>query len=131
LLLSRPAWRIAGRLDDHYGQKGKNMNNLNQILVEGIILENAVVKKNHRNCFTISSVRYMKDEKGEYQQEVYFFNIETGHDLGVTCEKNKTLAKAQKIRVIGRLVHERTDNMTGRIYILAEHIVLMPRKVGA
>lgn len=108
------------------------MNNLNQILVEGIILENAVVKKNHRNCFTISSVRYMKDEKGEYQQEVYFFNIETGPELGMRCEKEKLLVKkGQGVRVIGRLVQERTDNETGRVYILAEHIVLMPRKVGA
>lgn len=110
------------------------MNNLNQILIEGNLTRDPVLKKTPKGTsictFSVASNRYHKNEGSEeFAQEVSFFDITAWQELADKCAKE--LTNGRGVRVIGRLKQDRwTDKETqqgrSKIYIIAEHVVFKP-----
>ena len=92
------------------------MNNLNSILIEGIVTEEAKFIEHKDFClcqFAITSKRYFNDSKAYKPTCVA---IEAHRKLAIAC-KDKAIVNTS-IRVVGRL----ENDSSGKVYVLAEHI---------
>ena len=92
------------------------MNNLNSILIEGIVTEEAkfIKHKDFYLCqFTITSKRYDGDGK---PFRPICVDIEAHANLATVCKDKARINTS--IRIVGRL----ENDSSGKIYILAEHI---------
>jgi len=92
------------------------MNNLNSILIEGIVSEGANFIEHKDFClcqFSITSKRYGDDGKAYKPTRVA---IEAHRKLAIAC-KDKAIVNTS-IRIVGRL----ENDSSGKIYVLAEHI---------
>ncbi|MDY6397051.1 MAG: single-stranded DNA-binding protein [Treponema sp.] len=111
------------------------MNQMNQILIEGKVVRDALVKetvKGTRVCtVSIATNRYYKDLNGEFQKEVAFFDVEAwGENFSSRIARMAT--KGRGLRVVGRLKQERWKTQEGKntskVFIVAEHIDFQPQK---
>ena len=110
------------------------MNNLNSILIEGNLVEDAMLSNTEAGSvicsFTIASNRYYKSGDG-MEKEVGFFNIESWGRLAEVCHEHGYKGRGAKI--VGRLKQSRWRVAKGqshsRIFIVAEHIEFRPDSV--
>ena len=92
------------------------MNNLNSILIEGIVTEGANFIEHKDFClcqFSITSKRYDNDGKPFRQICV---GIEAHANLAIVCKDKARINTS--IRIVGRL----ENDSSGKICVLAEHI---------
>ena len=88
------------------------MNDLNSVLIEGIVINNATMSKDYCK-FKISSNRFYK-QKDELKRETSLITIEAYYKL---AKLNNGVLKGCKIRVVGRLKQNEDE-----IVIIAEHV---------
>lgn len=107
--------------------KGKIMNDLNSILLEGNLTadpEKTVTKNGYTICNFNIAVNHYKKKGEETIPETCFFSIETWNKLAETC--SQTLEKGSPVRVVGRLGQSRWQDEDGKprekIFIIAEHV---------
>lgn len=105
-------------------------NNLNQILLEGNLTrdpEFRTTKTGKLVCnFSVASNRYLRQDDGEYSEDVSYFDITAWASL---AESMREISKGRGVRIIGRLKQDRweTDGQKrSRVLIVAEHIVFKP-----
>lgn len=108
------------------------MNNLNSIVVEGV-LENEPVfcttPKGTLTCvFTIISKRYFRNDSKSLEEEVSFFDIEAWSKLAESCRGQGYAGRG--VRVVGRLKEKRWTSKSGelnsKVFIVADHIEWRP-----
>lgn len=114
------------------------MNQMNQVLIEGNVVRDTVVKETPRGTrvctVPIATNRFYRDSKGEFQKEVAYFNVEAwGENF---CKTVVRMAKKGRgLRVVGRLKQDRWKTQDGknssRIFIIAEHIEFQPERNAA
>jgi single-strand DNA-binding protein len=110
------------------------MNNLNSILIEGNLVSDPVIATLNNGSsicrFSIASNRYYKNSENERMEEVNFIDVDTWGNLAEAC--NAYLSKGRKVRVVGRLKHDRwedDDNQKKENYVIvAEHVEFYPPK---
>lgn len=95
-------------------------NNLNSVIVEGIITECEKMEK--ATAFKVRTMRYFKDVYGEIHEESSYFIVEAYGKLAQACDK--ILAVNVGVRVVGRLKTLNYENY--RVIIIAEHIEAKP-----
>jgi single-stranded DNA-binding protein len=100
------------------------MNNLNSVLVEGVILETQEYSESEKRCaFTIESNRYYKTADGSNRKKASIFTVVVTGEIAEVCsKKNKGLG----VRVVGRI--DTAEN--NAVFIQAEHIEYRPEKSG-
>ena len=110
------------------------MNNLNSVLIEGILLqdpEEKVLVSGTVYLFTIESKGYYQSVT-ETEEESSNFNIEVWGVLAKACLQN--LKKGRGVRVVGRLKEYRWEDAFGKaqsqVKIIAEHVEFKPLKKG-
>ena len=100
------------------------MNNLNSLIIEGIVESNPVItisKKGTPICsFTLISKRMFKED-GVLQEDTVTVTIETWARLAELCGEHCT--KGRSIRIVGRLKQNMTN---GNVGVIAEHIGFKP-----
>ncbi|MBR1405210.1 MAG: single-stranded DNA-binding protein [Treponema sp.] len=105
------------------------MNQMNQIIVEGNVVRDSLVKQTPRGtkvCVVpIATNHFYKNASGELQKDVAYLDVEAwGQNFSETIVRNATKGKA--LRVVGRLKQDRWKSQDGKsnskVYILAEHI---------
>ena len=108
------------------------MNQLNSIIVEGNLVNDAVLTEptaGFKKCsFTIGVNRFYKNKKDEGVEEVSYFTVETYGKIAEYCQaKGK---KGRGVRVVGRLKQDswkdENNKYNSRIYVVAEHIEYKP-----
>ncbi len=107
------------------------MNNLNSVLIEGILTQNPEMSNTSKGqpiCqFSLSCNRFYKQDD-EYQKEESIFDITVLNKMAEVCNEN--LKKDRGVRVVGRLKEDRiTDDNGGsksKVYIIAEHVEFKP-----
>lgn len=111
------------------------MNAINQIIIEGNVVKDSILKETPRGtkvCIVPIATNYMyKDSNGTLQNEVGYYDIEAwGQNFSSHIVKNAT--KGRGIRVVGRLKQDRWKNENGKqfskVYICADHIEFKPPK---
>jgi single-strand DNA-binding protein len=108
------------------------MNALNQIILEGNIVREPVVKETPRGTHVctvpIAVNRFYRDADGNDIKEVGFYEVEAWEKTGDRMEKLGT--KGRGVRVVGRLRQSRWKTAEGksasRITIVAEHVEFKP-----
>jgi single-strand DNA-binding protein len=107
------------------------MNNLNSVLIEGILVRDPLLRTTPKGTalctFSLASNRFFKQDTG-LEKEVGFFDVETWAKLAEHCY---TLGhKGRGVRVVGRLKQSRWIGQDGksrsRISIVAEHVEFRP-----
>jgi single-strand DNA-binding protein len=110
------------------------MNNLNSILVEGVLVKDLELKKTPKGTsvcvFSIATNRWYKGETG-LMHEVSFFNIEVWSALAeACCNKGK---KGHLVRVVGRLKQNRWVGADGKnkssVFVVAEHVEFRKKEI--
>lgn len=100
------------------------MNNLNSLLIEGIVGSKPVVTLSEKGSpiciFTLISKGMFKEE-GVLQEDTVTVTIETWARLAELCGEYCT--KGRSIRIIGRLKQNMTN---GNVGVIAEHIGFNP-----
>lgn len=116
------------------------MNQLNSVILEGDIVEDAVVQDGAfgpTTEFNIAVKRFYKGTEGNPMEEVSIFPIVA---KGLMAEKlaEKWGEKGQGIRVVGRLKQVKSlgkvdtaNEPVSKIVIIAEHIEFKPRPTKA
>jgi single-strand DNA-binding protein len=107
------------------------MNNLNSILLEGVLIKTPDYRSDRNNSpvcrFTLSSSRFFKGNGG-VEKETGYFDIETTGKLALQCKQNGH--QGREVRVVGRLKQEHFRDAEGkpiaRIVIAAEHVEFRP-----
>ncbi len=108
------------------------MNQLNSVIVEGNVVREPVLKepvKDFKVCaFSVAVNRWYKTQKGNGEEEVSFFEIETYNRMAEVCMKK--LTKGLGVRVVGRLKQDRWEDESGKshskVYVIAEHVEFRP-----
>ncbi|WP_294428191.1 single-stranded DNA-binding protein [uncultured Treponema sp.] len=105
------------------------MNQMNQVLIEGNIVRDPIVKETPRGtkvCVVpVATNHYYRGANGEVQKDAAFFDVEAwGANF---CSRVERMAKKGRgLRVVGRLKQDRWKTADGKnsskIYIIAEHI---------
>ena len=105
------------------------MNQMNQIVVEGNVVRDSLVKETARGtkvCVVpIATNRYYKDASGDLQKDTAFFDV---HAWGDNFSRRivSMAKKGRGLRVVGRLKQDRWKGSDGKslskVYIIAEHI---------
>jgi len=114
--------------------EGVAMNNLNSILIEGNLTqdpESMITQSGRSLCtFSIASNRYYRNASKDLINEVSYIDIDTWGSLAEGCARN--LKKGIKVRVVGRLKHDRWSDEQGnareRYVIVAEHVEFHPEQ---
>lgn len=105
------------------------MNNLNQVLVEGNLTQDPVLKAigegGKQVCtFSIGVDRTYRNAKRELVDEVTFVDVEAWGNLGANC--GKYLTKGRGVRIVGHLkqnVWKDKDQKTrSRLFLAADHV---------
>jgi len=107
-----------------------------QVVIEGNLVADpilATVANGANICrFSIASNRYYRNSEKESVEEVNYIDIDTWGNLAEVC--GKYLTKGRKVRVVGRLKHDRwedDDNTPRENYVIvAEHVEFYPDKKG-
>jgi single-strand DNA-binding protein len=107
------------------------MNNLNNILLEGNLVRDPLLRSTPRGTpvctFRLASNRYYKQDAG-FEKETGFFEVETWSKLAEHCYN--AAHKGQGVRVTGRLKQDRWTGQDGKshskITIVAEHVMFKP-----
>ena len=97
------------------------MNNLNSILIEGMLVMNPEYTEN-TGRFIIQVDRYYK-KNDEAEKESCYFKIIMNGKLAEDMKEILTIKK--NVRVVGRL-HE----IIGNVAIIADHISIKPDETG-
>ncbi len=108
------------------------MNALNQVIIEGNVVRQPEKSTNKNGtAYSIISIgvnRKYKNKKGDFVDDVSFFDILAYGATATACEK--WCLKGRGIRVVGRLKQSIWQNESGKkqskIQILAEHIEFKP-----
>jgi single-strand DNA-binding protein len=116
---------------DRKGREKNEMNNLNSILIEGNLVNDAELRQTPKGVLVcnlrVANNRFFKGDEG-LEKEVSFFDIEAWSKLAESCQKQGK--KGRGIRVVGRLKQDRWQDNEGkgksRIFIVAEHIEFKP-----
>ena len=105
------------------------MNNLNSVLIEGILVKEPEISYNSKGTpvctFTIATNRYFKQNE-EMQEEVSCFDVTVWARMAEVCQEY--LHKGRGVRVVGRLKQDQTVETNGQsmVYIVAEHVEFKP-----
>lgn len=111
------------------------MNSLNSIILEGTVdvlptvseFENLVTGCTAKKIsFPLTSVRKIKNVKGEDITEEYHFDIESYGNMADACEKY--IKEGCGVRIVGRLKQSSSDN---RVFVVAEHVEFKPMRKSA
>jgi single-strand DNA-binding protein len=107
------------------------MNNLNSVLLEGILLENPDCQsdKNGNPVCRLTLVSSRSFESGgDVEKETCRLTVETTGKLALRCKQN--WREGRGVRVVGRLKQEQSRNDDGntvfQILIVAEHVEFRP-----
>lgn len=106
------------------------MNNLNSILLEGVLLSDAEGKTDSRGMFLGSFVVVSKrqSENEIDQAEVSRFEVEIYGEKAKACLKE--LSQDRAVRVVGRLKQcrqmDEAGNVRSRVIVVAEHLEFRP-----
>lgn len=110
------------------------MNNLNSVLVEGVLVADPKLNYNAKKrpvCeFTINSERYFKDSsEGGMIEDSSNFDVVCWGELAEVCAGQ--LHKGKGVRVVGRLQEYKQlmecDQLESKIHIIAEHLEFKPK----
>lgn len=112
------------------------MNPLNSALIEGNVVRAPQVTQTPKGTFvckfSMATNRKYKTDKGEFEEEVSFFDVETWGHLAEVCAE--LCEKGRGIRVVGRLKQGRWKDENGKncskVGIVAEHVDFKPRLQG-
>ena len=101
------------------------MNDLNSLILEGVVIgEPHYLEETHRLEFSIDSVRYHKNDRGEEVAEHYQFDVVSFGEFGKYILSH--LKNGTKIRLVGRLKQDKWEDSDGlthsKVYIVSEHI---------
>jgi single-stranded DNA-binding protein len=102
------------------------MNNLNSVLLEGNLTEDAqsLDGSGSKTTFTIASSRYSKTN-GIIEKEINFFEVECRGKIAKSCLKFG--CKGREARVVGYLKQIRQAGVkSSKVIIVAEHIEFKP-----
>jgi single-strand DNA-binding protein len=108
------------------------MNNLNSVLIEGVVDGDPVIDKDIC-CLRIISKRYFYDPNGHSEtgpvrsEETSYFNIQVPGKLGVTCKRLGS--NGCGVRVVGRLKQDRLfidGKEQSGVVIVADHLEFRP-----
>lgn len=111
------------------------MNAMNQIIIEGNVVRDSIIKETPKGTkvatMPIASNRVFRDSKGEFQNDVSYFDIQAwGPNFSERVVKNGI--KGRGVRIVGRLKQDRWKSDDGKsmskIYIIADHIDFKPQK---
>ncbi|MBQ8012938.1 MAG: single-stranded DNA-binding protein [Treponema sp.] len=105
------------------------MNQMNQIVLEGNVVRDSLVKETPRGtrvCIVpIATNHRYRDSRGETQNDVAFFDVEAWGE-NFSSRIAQLAKKGRGLRVIGRLKQDRWKTQEGKnsskVYIIAEHI---------
>lgn len=106
------------------------LNNLNSILIEGVLVRDPELKytpKGTAVCsFSLASSRYFKQDE-KTGEEVSYFDVTTWSRLAGVCAEY--LRKGREVRVVGRLKQEwvGSDEPQNHVFIFAEHVEFKPQ----
>ncbi len=109
------------------------MNLMNQVILEGNVVRDSLVKATPRGSkfcvMPIAVNRYYKDSQGSFAKETGFYNVEAWGEKFSSFVVTNAL-KGRGVRVVGRLKQDRWKNEDGKsfskIYVVAEHIDFKP-----
>ena len=112
--------------------RGKEMNQLNSIILEGNLVRDAVLFEPAEGFkvarFAIGVNRFYKNHNDEGVEEVSFFEVEAYGKIAEYSEKKAK--KGRGIRVVGRLKQSswKDDNNKyySKVFVVAEHIEYKP-----
>lgn len=104
------------------------MNDLNQIILEGDVLENSETKElatgTKTTTIKIATERFYKNSNNEQVKEVCYFDVECYGNGFASLLPN--IKKGKCIRVVGRLKQKRWKDEKGKnfskVVVVAEHI---------
>jgi single-strand DNA-binding protein len=107
------------------------MNNLNSILIEGILVRDPLLRTTAKGTslctFSLASNRFYRQDS-VMEKEVGFFDVETWSKLAEHCYNLGH--KGRGVRVVGRLKQDRWTGQDGkahsRVFIVAEHLEFKP-----
>jgi single-strand DNA-binding protein len=111
------------------------MNNLNSVLLEGIMIKDPELKSSPKGVsictFTIGSNRYFKDDSGVVKEES-LFEVKAYGKLAESC--HELGKKGRGTRVVGRLFQQRSSSPGGKleskVIIIADHVEYRPDLVN-
>jgi single-strand DNA-binding protein len=108
--------------------KEHEMNNLNSVLLEGVLLGNPDCQPDEKGnpvCrLTLVSSRFFRTDGGT-EKETCRIDVETTGKLALLCKKNGR--EGRGVRVVGRLKQERAEGKpAARVVIVAEHVEFRP-----
>jgi single-strand DNA-binding protein len=108
------------------------MNNLNSVLLEGILVKDPVYHAIPKVfcSFSIASNRYYQEDK-RVEKEVSIFDVEAYGKFVAICRKLGK--KGRGVRVVGRLYQKKWNDTKGKeqskVIIMAEHVEFRPMEV--
>lgn len=101
------------------------MNNLNSLLIEGIVGSDPVVTLSEKGTtictFTLISKRMFKEDGVSQKEDAVEVTIETWARLAEICRERCT--KRCSVRIVGRLKQNAAD---GNIKVIAEYVEFKP-----
>lgn len=111
------------------------MNNLNSILLEGILTRDPDLRYTPAGTavcdLVVSTVRNYK-LNNERAEEVSFIEATTHGQLATVCAEH--LSKGRGVRLVGRIKQERWEDAYGntqsKVLIVCEHVEFKPRRTG-
>jgi single-strand DNA-binding protein len=111
---------------------GGFMNNLNSVLIEGILTKDPQFRTTTTGknvcSLSIASHRYYKQATGVVVEEVSFFDITTWSKLAESC--NTLGHKGRGVKIVGSLTQDRWTDPEGKprskVKIVAEHVEFRP-----
>lgn len=104
------------------------MNNLNSLILEGVVSDAPVVRENNygrkESVFQIGVTRVYKDKDGKAKEDKSYFDCICNDIMCDSVAKNATVGK--KIRVVGRLKQNRYKDADGKlcakVVVICEHV---------
>lgn len=101
------------------------MNNLNSLIIEGIVESDPVITVSAKGTpicsFTLISKRVFKDDGVSQKEDAVEVTVETWDRIAEICRQR--CVKGCVVRVVGRLKQNAAD---GKIKVIAEHIEFRP-----
>ena len=104
------------------------MNNLNSVLIEGVLKEDARISKGTSVCTILITSKRLYQDKDKPREVVSRFTVDVSGNLGeAVCVKGK---EGRGVRVVGWLKEEQhtgDDNKSqSRVIIVADHVEFRP-----
>lgn len=110
---------IKQKINDIIKTGETTMNDLNSILLEGQVMQSAIISDSLMTAFELKSQRTYKSAEGKIITEETIIGVITHGILARNCREK--IKHGDKLRVVGRI-----RNYLGKIQIMADHIEIRP-----